>query len=81
MLHVALSTSAAGLLVFCLAVLMLTPLVVMEALAHRRRQRARAAGPAPVTFIGSSRPVKAMQAVQRRGAFGSVLARSNGDRR
>jgi len=40
MLHVALSTSAAGLLVFCLAVLMLTPLVVVEALAHRRRQRA-----------------------------------------
>ena len=54
MLHVALSTSAAGLLVFCLAILMLTPLVVVEALAHRRRQRARAAGPAPITFIGGS---------------------------
>lgn len=33
---------------------MLAPLVVMEALAHRRRQRARAAGPAPITLIGGS---------------------------
>ena len=54
MLHVALSTSTAGLLTLCLAVLMLLPFVLTEALQHRRRQRARAAGPAPITLIGGT---------------------------
>ena len=81
MLHVALSTSAAGLLVFCLAVLMLTPLVVVEALAHRRRRRARAAGPAPITLIGGSTSALHRLHGFDRAAFGSVLARSNGGRR
>ena len=54
MLHVALSTSAAGLLTLCLAVMMVLPFAVIEALQHRRRQRARAAGPAPVTLIGGT---------------------------
>ena len=57
MLHVALSTSAAGLLSLCLAVrmvLMVLPFALIEARKHRRRQRARAAGPAPVTLIGGT---------------------------
>ena len=54
MLHVALSTSTAGLLTLCLAVLMVLPFALIEALQHRRRQRARAAGPAPVTLIGGT---------------------------
>ena len=80
MLHVALSTSAAGLLVFCLAVLMILPFAIIEALQHRRRQRARAAGPAPVTLIGGTTTQLHRLHGFDRASFSSVIARSNGGR-
>ena len=78
MLHVALSTSAAGLLTLCLAVLMLLPFVLTEALQHRRRQRARAAGPAPITLIGGTTTAMHRLHGFDRAAFSAAIARSNG---